>query len=240
LRHVNKPALKIISLEDPIEYRIPGIEQTEVNVSAGYTFAVGLRSILRQDPDIIFVGEMRDAETAETSVHAAMTGHLVFSTIHANDAPGVVPRMFDIGIKPYVLAPALNLIISQRLVREVCKHCGEAYLVPKAVRQHIKKVLVGVAAAVFNPAVLDDPDLTFVRARGCTQCGGTGYRGRAGVFEVLAVTGEVEELILHSADSMKIRKAAIASGMTTIAQDAYLKVIDKITTVEEVKRVSEE
>jgi type IV pilus assembly protein PilB len=240
LRHVNKPELKIISLEDPIEYRIPGIEQTEVNNSAGYTFAVGLRSILRQDPDIIFVGEMRDAETAETSVHAAMTGHLVFSTIHANDAPGVIPRLIDIGIKPYVLAPALNLVISQRLVREVCKECREEYVVPADVRKRIREVMQGVAPDVFAVKLLDDPKLTFVRARGCSQCGGTGYQGRAGIFEVFAVTGELEELILRGADSRKIRAAAIKQGMTTLAQDAYLKAIEKVTTIEEVKRVSEE
>lgn len=240
IRHINRPELKVISLEDPIEYRLSGVEQTEINEETGYTFAVGLRSILRQDPDVIFVGEMRDAETAETAVQASMTGHLVFSTLHANDGPGVVLRMVDIGIKPYVLAPALNLVIAQRLVRAVCENCAEAYTPSAHVREHIKEVLAGVAQSVFNPKVLDDRKLQFVRAKGCVQCGGTGYFGRVGVFELFAVRGELEELILRGAPGTRIREVARAGGMTTIAQDAYLKVIAKVTTVEEVQRISDE
>jgi len=240
LREVNSPDLKIISLEDPIEYRIAGVEQTEVDDESGYTFAVGLRSILRQDPDVLFVGEMRDTETAETAIHAAMTGHLVFSTIHANDAPGVILRAIDIGVQPYVLAPALNVVIAQRLVRVVCRECGEKYSPTTELREHIARFMAGVERGVFDPAVLDKRDLKFVRAKGCAACGGSGYKGRIGVFEVFAVKGDLEELVLRGADSNRIQAAAIKSGMTTIAQDAYLKVIDKITTVEEVERISEE
>lgn len=240
IRYINKPELKVISLEDPIEYRLSGVEQTEINEETGYTFAVGLRSILRQDPDVIFVGEMRDAETAETAVHASMTGHLVFSTLHANDAPGVVLRMVDIGIKPYVLAPALNLVIAQRLVRAVCTSCAEAYTPTAQVREHIKVVMAGVARAVFDPKVLDDRKLQFARAKGCAKCGGTGYFGRTGVFELFAVRGELEELILRGAPGTRIREEALRGGMTTIAQDAYLKVLARVTTVEEVQRISEE
>ncbi|MFH1354230.1 MAG: GspE/PulE family protein [bacterium] len=240
LREVNKPELKIISLEDPVEYRIAGVEQTEVDEGSGYTMAVGLRSILRQDPDIIFVGEMRDVETAETSIHAAMTGHLVFSTIHANDAPGVILRAVGIGVQPYVLAPALNVIIAQRLVRVVCRECREEYEPGVGLRQRIAKVMAGVTPEIFNPRVLDRDGLKFAKAKGCKACGGTGYRGRVGVFEVFAVKGGIEELILQEADSSRIKAAAQKAGMTTIAQDAYLKVIEKITTVEEVERISEE
>lgn len=240
LKHVNRPELKVISLEDPIEYRLSGVEQTEINEETGYTFGVGLRSILRQDPDVIFVGEMRDAETAETAVHASMTGHLVFSTMHANDAPGVILRMVDIGIKPYVLAPALNLVIAQRLVRVVCSRCREEYKPARELKEHIREVMAGVAKSVFDPKVLDNPQLAFVRAKECVQCGGTGYYGRTGAFELFAVRGELEELILRGAPGTRILEAARAGGMTTIAQDAYLKVLAKVTTVEEVQRISEE
>ena len=240
LREVNSPELKIISLEDPVEYRIAGVEQTEVDDESGYTFAVGLRSILRQDPDVLFVGEMRDTETAETAIHAAMTGHLVFSTIHANDAPGVILRAVDIGVQPYVLAPALNVVIAQRLVRVVCRECGEEYSPTTELREHIARFMAGGGREGFDPAGLGEKDLKFLRAKGCAACGGSGYKGRIGAFEVFAVKGDIEELILQGADSNKIQAAAIKSGMTTIAQDAYLKVIEKITTVEEVERISEE
>jgi len=240
LQEVNKPELKIITLEDPVEYRVVGIEQTEVDHDAGYTFAVGLRSILRQDPDIIFVGEMRDVETVETSVHAAMTGHLVFSTIHSNDAPGVVLRLVGMGVEPYVLAPALDVIIAQRLVRLLCKQCGEKYVVDRKMREHIREVMEGVPTEVFDPAVLGDANLQFYRPKGCKECGQTGYRGRIGVFEVLPVKGEIEEMVLGGADSLLIREAAMKQGMTTIRQDTYLRVIEGLTTIEEVERISEE
>ncbi|KKT94229.1 MAG: Type IV-A pilus assembly ATPase PilB [Parcubacteria group bacterium GW2011_GWA2_45_14] len=240
LREVNRPELKIITLEDPIEYRVPGLEQTEIDVDSGYTFAVGLRSILRQDPDVIFVGEMRDEETVETSIYAAMTGHLVFSTIHSNDALGVILRLIGMGVQPYVLAPAVNLIIAQRLVRVVCRECAEVYKPDRAIREHINDVMERVNKTLFNPAKLMDPALQFYRAKRCKECGQTGYRGRVGVFELLPVKGEVEEMILRQEDMMALQEAAIRKGMTTIAQDAYLKVIEGITTVEEVERISEE
>jgi len=240
LKEVNRPELKIITLEDPIEYRVPGIEQTEIDSDSGYTFAVGLRSILRQDPDVIFVGEMRDEETVEMSIHAAMTGHLVFSTIHSNDALGVLLRLTGMGVMPYVLAPAVNLIIAQRLVRVVCRSCAETYKPDRVIREHIRDVLEGVNKEQFNPAKLMDPELVFYKAKGCKECGQTGYRGRVGVFELLPVKGEVEEMILREEEMMAIEEEAMRKGMTTIAQDAYLKVIEGITTVEEVERISEE
>jgi len=240
LREVNRPELKIITLEDPIEYRVTGIEQTEVDRDSGYTFAVGLRSILRQDPDIVFVGEMRDEETVETSVHAAMTGHLVFSTIHSNDAPGVILRLANMGVAPYVLAPAINLIIAQRLVRLVCKKCAQEHVVDEKMRERIGEAMEGVAQPQFDPAVLTKKDLKFYKAKGCKECGQTGYRGRVGVFELLPVKGEVEEMILRGDDVLSIKEAAMNQGMTTIAQDAYLKVFKGLTTVEEVERISEE
>jgi type II secretory ATPase GspE/PulE/Tfp pilus assembly ATPase PilB-like protein len=240
LGEVNNSDLKIITLEDPIEYRIPGVEQTQVDTDAGYTFALGLRSILRQDPDMIMVGEMRDVETAETAVHAALTGHLVFSTLHTNDAAGAVPRLIDMGIRPYVLAPALNLVIAQRLVRVVCTSCAQPFTPDEATRERIKAAMVGVREDIFKPEVLDDPSLSFMRAVGCPACGNTGFRGRLGVFEIFAVRDEMKQLVLQGASSREIQQLALKDGMTTIAQDAYLKVIDKKTTIEEVERVSQE
>lgn len=240
VRQINTPELKIITLEDPIEYRLPGVQQTQVNTRSGYTFAVGLRSILRQDPDVILVGEMRDVETAETAVHASLTGHLVFSTLHTNDASGAIPRLLDLGIKPFVLAPALNMIIAQRLVRMVCPHCHEKYTPDKATLDRIRQAMVGIREDLFDPKVLDKKDLQFVRAKGCTECGLTGYRGRRGVFEIFNVDEPMKQLILAKADSHTIKMAALKQGMTTIAQDAYLKVIDQTTTIDEVERITEE
>lgn len=240
INEVNSPEFKIITLEDPIEYRLPGVEQTQVDTDAGYTFAKGLRAILRQDPDMILVGEMRDTETAETAMHAALTGHLVFSTLHTNDAPGAIPRLVDMGIKPFIIAPAVNLVIAQRLVRVICPHCAKAYHPDQALRQKIKETMRGVRAEIFDSRALDDKKLTFLKAVGCNECANTGYKGRKGLFEIFAVTGEVEELVLKVADSNQIREAAQRAGMTTIAQDGYLKVFEKITTVEEVERTTGE
>jgi type II secretory ATPase GspE/PulE/Tfp pilus assembly ATPase PilB-like protein len=240
LRDVNVPGSKIITLEDPIEYRIAGIEQTQVDPDAGYTFAAGLRSILRQDPDVIMVGEMRDVETAETAVHAALTGHLVFSTLHTNDAAGAIPRLIDMGIRAYVLAPALNLVIAQRLVRVVCSSCAQEYDPDQELRNKIKEALKTVRKDIFDIALLDAPALRFMRAVGCEVCGNTGYHGRLGAFEIFAVEENMKKLILEGVSSSDIQKVALEAGMTTIAQDAYLKVIDKKTTVDEVARVSQE
>lgn len=240
LRDVNTPELKIITLEDPIEYRIEGIEQTQVDVDAGYTFSKGLRSILRQDPDVIMVGEMRDTETAETAVHAALTGHLVFSTLHTNNAAGAIPRLVDMKVKPFVLGPALNMVIAQRLVRKVCMECAEKYTPTPEQREDMQEVMEGVRVEVFDPNILKKNDLVFLRAKGCEECGQTGYRGRVGVFEIFSVHGEMEELVLKGTDSQRIQEAALKQGMTTIAQDGYMKVIDQVTTMEEVERISEQ
>lgn len=237
---INRPELKIITLEDPIEYRLPGVQQTQIDVDAGYTFAAGLRSILRQDPDMILVGEMRDVETAETAMHAALTGHLVLSTLHTNDAPGAVPRLVDMGIQPFIIAPALNIVIAQRLVRVVCPHCAQRYRPDAVLRERILRIMSGLQPDVFQPERVRDKKLELVRAKGCSRCAHTGYRGRKGVFEIFAVEGEVEQLVLAAADSNAIREAALRQGMTTIAQDGFLKVLDQITTVEEVERISEE
>jgi type II secretory ATPase GspE/PulE/Tfp pilus assembly ATPase PilB-like protein len=240
LHAVNDPKLKIITLENPIEYRIPGIEQTEIDDSAGYTFAKGLRAVLRQDPDIVMVGEIRDEETAATAMHAALTGHLVFSTLHTNNAPDSIVRLVDLKVGVNVLAPAINVIVAQRLVRRVCAECAKLYTPPAPVKEHIAAEMRGLSNKVWQPSVLNDPNIQFVEAVGCAACNKTGYRGRVGIFEVLPLSGAIEELVLSGANGNRIREAAIASGMTTILQDGYLKVIDHVTTIEEVERVTEE
>lgn len=240
LHEVNDPQLKIITLENPIEYRIPGVEQTEIDDEAGYTFAKGLRAILRQDPDIVMVGEIRDEETAATAMHAALTGHLVFSTLHTNNAPDSVVRLIDLKVAPNVIAPALNVIVAQRLVRTVCRACAQPYVPTDSVREHIADVMQGVARSIFSPEILQKKNLQFVEAKGCSECNMSGYKGRVGIFEILPIKGEIEELVLRGANGNQLRDAALKGGMTTIAQDGYLKVIAHVTTIDEVSRVTEE
>lgn len=237
IQHVNSPDLKIITLEDPIEYRIPGVEQTQVNEAEGYTFSAGLRSILRQDPDIILVGEIRDTDTAETAMHAALTGHLVFSTLHTNDAPGSIPRLIDMGVRPFIIAPAINAIIAQRLVRRVCPKCAQEYIPEQPERDKLKKLMEGVKKEVFDSGIFDKPDLKLKKAAGCEACNNSGYHGRIAVFEIFSMEGEVEQLTTDGADTNQIREAALRQGMTTITQDAVIKMIDGVTTFDEVGRV---
>ena len=239
INEINKPGIKIITLEDPIEYRLRDVEQTQIDVSAGYTFAKGLRSILRQDPDVILVGEMRDSETAEVAIHASLTGHLVFTTLHTNNAAGAVPRLVNMGAKPYVLAPAVNMIIAQRLVRVLCKTCAKAYTPDAALRERIEDTLRGVKADIFDTKILQNKNIQFFQAQGCDDCVG-GYKGRVGVFEIFTIDREIEELVLAGADELRIQDAALRQGMTTVTQDGYLKVIEGITTIEEVERISAE
>ena len=238
LSAINSPEIKIITLEDPIEYRVPGVEQTQIDQEAGYTFAKGLRAILRQDPDVVMVGEVRDSETAGTALNAAMTGHLVFSTLHTNNAPDAIPRLIDLEVKPFVIAPAVNVIIAQRLVRRVCESCAETYTPDQKLRERIEESMQSVATKVFDSSRLKDPKLTFKRAKECGECVG-GYKGRVGIFEVMPIEGKVEELVLAAADGNQVRDAALANGMTTILQDGCIKAIDGITTIEDVHRVTE-
>lgn len=228
---LNTADVKIITLEDPIEYRLTGIEQTQVDDARGYTFARGLRSILRQDPDIVLVGEVRDLETAETAVSAALTGHIVFSTLHTNDAAGALPRLIDMGVRPFVLAPAINAIIAQRLVRRLCQHCNKPYKPSADDLAYIK--------AVLGPTIMQQvkPDFTLALPQGCEACNFLGYKGRIAVFEVFRIDDAMEKLILSAGSTAEIREAAIAQGMILMKQDGILKAIDHITTIEEVERV---
>ena len=224
MSYLNAEERNIITIEDPVEYEIQGIRQSQINVKAGLTFANGLRHILRQDPDVIMVGEMRDDETVDVAIRAALTGHLVFSTLHTNDAAGAVPRLTDMGVAPFLLASALLLVVSQRLVRSICNSCKEeAESDPVLLRR------LGLQT--------DGGDqLKFYRGKGCDKCGNTGYRGRIGIFELLRVGPEMTPLILEKADSGSIQRAARAQGMRTMLEDGIRKALRGTTTLEEVAR----
>jgi type II secretory ATPase GspE/PulE/Tfp pilus assembly ATPase PilB-like protein len=237
INKLNEPGVKIITIEDPVEYRIEGITQTPVGGSTGLGFADALRSILRQDPDIVMVGEMRDLETAETAAQAALTGHIVLSTLHTNDAAGAIPRMLDLGIKPFVLAPAINAIIAQRLVRKLCPVCKTEYKPNQKLVGHVQLVL----RAIPQSAQVKVPkDLKFYHSPGCKECNGLGYKGRIGVYEIFTVNDAVESLIHKEATTSEIKKQAVIDGMLTMAQDGILKALEGITDIEEIFRVTEE
>ena len=222
------PAEKLITVEDPIEYQLPGVTQVPVHRQAGVTFGAALRSILRQDPDVIMIGEMRDAETAEIAVQAAMTGHLVFSTLHTNDAVSAVPRLIDLGVPDYLVAATVEAVLAQRLVRCICPACREAYE-PSA--ESVVRVLGE------RPTSRALEARRFVRGAGCAHCRGTGYRGRVGVFELLVLTDALKEAVVKGASRAELEQMATASGKRSLAHDGWEKVQAGLTTVEEVLRV---
>jgi type IV pilus assembly protein PilB len=231
LRTMNDPEVKIITLEDPIEYRIEGIAQTQVNDESGYTFASGLRAIVRQDPDVILVGEVRDLETADIAMQAALTGHLVLSTLHTNDAVGAVPRLINLGVKAVSIGPALALVIAQRLVRVLCKECKKEAAVDDATKEKIKTFLTKLPAHV-NRAPYENYKI--YEPVGCVKCNNLGYKGRVGVFEFLEGGGDLETTILKEASEVALREVAARQGMVTMQQDGILKVLAGQTTFDEV------
>ena len=219
LQEINSPDINIITLEDPVEYRMEHVRQAQVNHKAGMTFASGLRAILRQDPDIVMVGEIRDAETASVAVQAALTGHLVFSTVHTNDAVGAVARFVDMGIDPFMVASVMLITIAQRLVRRVCPHCCKSYVPGPDLMQYWQ---------------LESDTYTFKRAKGCHQCLDTGYRGRIGLYETLHIDEEIRRMIIENCSATQIKQNALRSGrLRSLKQDALQKVIQGITTSEE-------
>lgn len=226
LHKINSVEKNIITIEDPVEYQLPGISQVQVHVKAGLTFGTALRSFLRQDPDIIMVGEMRDLETAEIAVEASLTGHLVLSTLHTNDAPSAVIRMVDMGIEPYLISATVIGVLAQRLARKVCQNCKESY--------EIKGTELRVLG--YTPADKDEA-LTLWRGRGCETCRHTGLKGRLGIYELMTTNDEIAELIVRRAPLADIREAARANGMKTLREDGLQKVLDGITTPDEVRRV---
>lgn len=238
LNHINQPDTKVITIEDPIEYTLPGVVQTEISKNKDYTFATALRAIVRQDPDIILVGEIRDDETADITVNAALTGHLVFSTLHSNSAAASIPRFMELGVKPSILAASINAIIAQRLVRVLCEHCKESYEPAKETLDSLFKLI-----AIISPkAKLSLPKevKTLYKSVGCAKCHLTGYHGRIGIFEVLTMTQEVIEVINNMGTEQEILRVALENGMITMTQDGILKALEGITTLDEVWRVADQ
>ena len=229
---LNTSKVNIVTLEDPVEYKIPGVNQVQVNPVAGLTFASGLRAFLRQDPNIILVGEIRDRETADLAVQASLTGHLVFSTLHTNDASGALPRLLDMGAEPYLLASSMTCIVAQRVVRKIHDDCKEGYSPDPKVVQEVQKEL----GNLWKP----QGDVKFYRGKGDADCGSSGYYGRVGLFEVLPITEKIGKLILERASATDIDAQGKEEGMISLKQDGYLKVAEGITTVEEVLRVAQE
>ena len=236
INKLNKPGTKIITLEDPIEYQMPGINQSQVDSKHGYSFSDGLRSILRQDPNVVMVGEIRDLETAEISVQASLTGHLVLSTLHTNDAAGVIPRLIDIGVKPYFLSPSINAVIGQRLVRKLCPYCREVHEPNIEEAEQLNKILsvVSPKANLNIPAKLP---IIYKAGTGCEHCSFIGYKGRLGIYEIFTMDDKIKQLTAENAPSFKILQQAIENGMITMLQDGVLKALDGITSLEEIYRV---
>lgn len=237
-RTLNKPGVKIITLEDPIEIKMEGLNQSQVDLSHDYTFAKGLRSILRQDPDICMVGEIRDLETAEIAIQAALTGHLMLSTIHTNSASGAIPRFLSMGVKPFLLAPALNSVIGQRLVRKLCQFCKTEDTLDAATLTRVKAQLEALPPMEKKNRSLGK--LTWYKGAGCNECSGLGYKGRVGIYEIFTMNKEIEQVILsEQVSEYLIQELAVKNGMVTMAQDGILKALDGVTTVAEVFRVAE-
>ena len=226
LDKINRPDLKIITVEDPVEYQLKGINQIPVRPKIGLSFASGLRHIVRQDPDVIMVGEIRDLETAEIAIQAALTGHLVFSTLHTNDAPGAVTRLQDMGCEPYLVSSVLSGVLAQRLVRRVCQACRAP--------DHPDP------ATLLALGVTDVAGVELFHGKGCDDCRGTGYRGRTGIYELFRITEEARSLVVRKAPAGEIRRLAVAQGMVTLREDAWAKACAGLTTVEEILRVTQE
>jgi type IV pilus assembly protein PilB len=238
LEVLNKPGVKIITVEDPIEYRLKGILQTQTDDRKGYTFPKALRALLRQNPDIMMIGEIRDDETAQIAVQASLTGHLVLSTLHTNNAPGSVQRLINMGVSPTDIASSVNAFMAQRLVRLLCPKCKKKITPSPEVKAHIEKVLQSVSEKA-GIEVPKNAEYVF-EAAGCPECNNIGYRGRTTVSEVLSMTKEMEELITRQPTTSEVERLAVSQGMITMPQDGVLKVLEGLTTMEEVERVTEE
>jgi type IV pilus assembly protein PilB len=248
LSKINSPKVNIVTLEDPVEYQIPGVNQVQINPQAGLTFASGLRSFLRQDPNVVMVGEIRDSETTSLAIQASLTGHLVFSTLHTNSAAGALPRLLDMGAETFLLASSINCVMAQRVVRKVCLDCKQEYDPPVQLVDDIKKTLGDLLQekhVKFSDQ--EEKDLkeleegkkfTLFKGKGCDKCGASGYKGRIALFEVLSVTDKIGRLILERAPAGKIEQQATEDGMIRLIQDGYLKTLEGITTIEEVLRVA--
>jgi type IV pilus assembly protein PilB len=228
LSEINRPEINVVTIEDPVEYRLPGISQMQINTKAGFTFATALRAILRSDPDVVMVGEIRDAETAKISIEAALTGHLVLSTMHTNDAPSAITRLSEMGVEPFLTGSAVSAVLAQRLARKLCAHCCEMYN-PSVDELLRNRVSPDVAAA--------SDGMAFYRKRGCPRCGQTGYKGRIGIFQLFVMSEELESLAVKRANREEIEQMAIEQGMRTLWDDGLSKVMSGVTSLEELGRV---
>lgn len=237
---LNKPEVNIVTLEDPVEYSIPRVNQSQINPAVGYTFASGLRSILRQDPNVIMVGEIRDNETAELAVHAALTGHIVLSTLHTNDAFGAIPRLIDMKVEPFLLASTLNVVISQRLVRKICENCKMPVEISPALYKEITNILSPLAENSLEIKELLSKKIYLYKGKGCSQCNQEGYKGRTAIFEVLEITEKMKEIITSHLQLSQIRKEFENQKIPSIYQEGWIKVLKGITTPEEVIKATRE
>ena len=228
LNAINKPDRKIITVEDPVEYEVPGINQVQVRTEVGMTFSAALRAMLRQAPNIVMVGEIRDLETAEIAINASLTGHMVFSTLHTNDAPSAVSRLVDMGVKPFLVSASLRAALAQRLVRAICQNCKGPYKPTSA-----ELAVLGITSEQAAGA-------TFMKGAGCPKCGEKGYRGRKGVFEIFVVNQEIEEMIYNNVSIVELRRKAREMGMRSMRNDGFRKVLAGITTLDEVLMVTTE
>lgn len=241
LKILNSEEKNIITLEDPIEYNIAGLNQSQIKPEIGYTFASGLRTILRQDPNVIMVGEIRDSETAELSVHAALTGHLMFSTLHTNTAIGAISRLIDMGIEPFLLSSSLRIVMAQRLVKKICEHCKQEREVSKSVKDSIMKEMENISPEEIKSYDLDlSKGAKFYHGAGCDECNGTGLKGRLAIFEAVPITEAIKEIITEKhGNEILIKKESDRVGNLTIKQDGVLKILKGATTIEEIERVTE-
>ncbi|MDD5050600.1 MAG: GspE/PulE family protein [Candidatus Pacebacteria bacterium] len=234
LKKIHTPEIKIITIEDPIEYHLPGIVQTQTDAEKGYTFLTGLRSALRQDPDVIMVGEIRDSETAEIAINSALTGHLVFSTLHTNDAAGSFPRLIDLGVNPKILTSAINIALAQRLVRTLCQNCKKEIPLTGETEKLIKYILSTIVLPEYKMEAK-----TIWEAVGCEKCNGTGYKGRVGIYEAILTDQAIEKVVEENPSEREIRAAAAPQGLLTLEQDGVLKVLQGVTSLDELQRVIE-
>ncbi|BFT94285.1 MAG: hypothetical protein MNSN_00330 [Minisyncoccus archaeiphilus] len=238
LKKIRSSENKVITIEDPVEYHLDGITQTQIDHARGYDFASGLRSIVRQDPDAILVGEIRDLETASIALQAALTGHLVLSTLHTNNAAGTIARLQALGEIPVNIAPSLNMVVAQRLVRRICKHCSSKEKIPKELYEEMKDGFKNVASDVPIPPFDENTEILIPKKEGCEHCNFTGFKGRIALFEAIEIDDEMEDFILTSPSIPALERLAIQKGATLMKQDGYMKIIDGITTIEEVRSVA--
>lgn len=240
LQILNKEEVNIITLEDPVEYYLTGVNQSQVRPEVKFTFASGLRSILRQDPDIIMVGEIRDAETAELAIHASLTGHTVLSTLHTNDAFGAIPRLIDMKVEPFLLASTLNVIIAQRLVRRICSECKEPIPMPKTLMGQVKEIFDSIPKASLPPGMNEESLKNIYHGKGCSRCDQTGYKGRTAIVEVLDINEEIKNIIYSGSGLDKVKELFLKQGMLTLKQDGIIKALEGKTSVEEILTATKE